>query len=483
MAVINTNSLSLLTQNNLNKSQSSLGTAIERLSSGLRINSAKDDAAGQAIANRFTSNINGLTVAARNANDGISIAQTAEGALGEINNNLQRVRDLTVQAQNSSNSASDIDSIQSEVNQRMEEIDRVTKQTDFNGIKVLDNRTAADSTYSFQVGAQDGQSIGINIGASSGWNLATAGADGTSSAQINTNGSLATASATYNTAVALADSTGALADTRNTAVNAALTTKVASYATAQATYDASTKDGAADTALAAAKTAADGIFTTASTAANKTFSDALNPAGDATLKTAIDSALTARDTAVANAMTAKNTAYTASAGLATPEATAAAKVVADKALTTATTNANSTLTSSVSSAIKTPATKAATDAGALVNGNLRKVAAEGFDVLKGKVNVDGTAVGTTPLADIDAALKAVDTQRSSLGASQNRFESTITNLNNTTNNLTSARSRIQDADYSTEVSNMSRAQILQQAGTSVLAQANQVPQTVLSLLR
>ncbi len=483
MAVINTNSLSLLTQNNLNKSQSSLGTAIERLSSGLRINSAKDDAAGQAIANRFTSNINGLTVAARNANDGISIAQTAEGALGEINNNLQRVRDLTVQAQNSSNSASDIDSIQSEVNQRMEEIDRVTKQTDFNGIKVLDNRTAADSTYSFQVGAQDGQSIGINIGASSGWNLATAGADGTSSAQINTNGSLATASATYNTAVALADSTGALADTRNTAVDTALTTKVGAYATAQTTYDGSLKDTAADTALADAKTAADTAFTTASTAANKTFSDALNPAGDATLKTAIDSALTARDTAVANAMTAKNTAYTAAAGLATPEAVAAAKVVADKALTTATTNANSTLTSSVSSAIKTPATKAATDAGALVNGNLRKVAAEGFDVLKGKVNVDGTAVGTTPLADIDAALKAVDTQRSSLGASQNRFESTITNLNNTTNNLTSARSRIQDADYSTEVSNMSRAQILQQAGTSVLAQANQVPQTVLSLLR
>lgn len=491
MAVINTNSLSLLTQNNLNKSQSSLGTAIERLSSGLRINSAKDDAAGQAIANRFTSNINGLTVAARNANDGISIAQTAEGALGEINNNLQRVRDLTVQAQNSSNSASDIDSIQSEVNQRMEEIDRVTKQTDFNGIKVLDNRTAADSTYSFQVGAQDGQSIGINIGASSGWNLATAGADGTSSAQINTNGSLATASATYNTAVALADSTGALADTRNAAVDTALTTKVDAYADAETAHAAAivaagadnTAIGAANDALADAKTDADGDFTTSSATANKTFSDALNPAGDATLKTAIDSALTARDTAVANAMTAKNTAYTAAGGLATPEAIAAAKVVADKALTTATTNANSTLTSSVSSAIKTPATKAATDAGALVNGNLRKVAAEGFDVLKGKVNVDGTAVGTTPLADIDAALKAVDTQRSSLGASQNRFESTITNLNNTTNNLTSARSRIQDADYSTEVSNMSRAQILQQAGTSVLAQANQVPQTVLSLLR
>ena len=149
MAVINTNTLSLTTQNKLSKSQASLGTAIERLSSGLRINSAKDDAAGQAIANRFTSNINGLTVAARNANDGISLAQTAEGALSEINNNLQRVRDLTVQAQNSSNSASDIDSIQAEVNQRMEEINRVTTQTDFNGIKVLNTGTGS-SSYSFQ---------------------------------------------------------------------------------------------------------------------------------------------------------------------------------------------------------------------------------------------------------------------------------------------------------------------------------------------
>ncbi|CQJ42357.1 TPA: flagellin FliC [Yersinia enterocolitica] len=325
MAVINTNSLSLLTQNNLNKSQSSLGTAIERLSSGLRINSAKDDAAGQAIANRFTSNINGLTVASRNANDGISLSQTAEGALGEINNNLQRIRDLTVQAQNSSNSASDIDSIQSEVNQRMQEISRVTKETDFNGIKVLSN--AASKTFDFQVGSKDGEKIGITLEKSSGWDLAsTTTASGTSTANTDSKDS----------------------------------TKMK------------------------------------------------------------------------------------------------------------------------------------------INGTAREVAAKGYDVLLGQVDkdgdltakatvsVDGTGavVGTpSPLKDIDAALKAVDTQRSTLGASQNRFESTITNLNNTVNNLTSARSRIQDADYSTEVSNMSRAQILQQAGTSVLAQANQVPQTVLSLLR
>ncbi|CNE36012.1 flagellin [Yersinia nurmii] len=359
MAVINTNSLSLMTQNNLNKSQSSLGTAIERLSSGLRINSAKDDAAGQAIANRFTSNINGLTQAARNANDGISLSQTAEGALGEINNNLQRVRDLTVQAQSSSNSASDIDSIQSEVNQRMEEINRVTKQTDFNGIKVLDNRTATDSNYDFQVGSKDGEKISIAIGSSAGWNLAAAGAGGVSGDTVNT-----------------------YAFTKKAAVD-----------TAQTDYDA-----------------------------KKKISDA-----DATKL---------------------------------PDTTAA-KAVLDTKM------------------------KEATDAGEAVNGNVRTVAAKGFDVLKGTVTggATGTADAGGPLAAIDKALKAVDTQRSTLGASQNRFESTITNLNNTVNNLTSARSRIQDADYSTEVSNMSRAQILQQAGTSVLAQANQVPQTVLSLLR
>ncbi|HCN00970.1 MAG TPA: flagellin FliC, partial [Pantoea ananatis] len=300
MAVINTNTLSLVTQNNLSKSQSSLGTAIERLSSGLRINSAKDDAAGEAIANRFTSNINGLTVAARNANDGISLSQTAEGALTEVNNNLQRVRDLTVQAQNSSNSASDIDSIQAEVNQRMQEIDRVTKQTDFNGIKVL-NTGSGSSTYNFQVGAKDGETIGITISASDGFDLAAAGQSGT---------------------------------TQNTSVTT----------------------------------------------------------------------------------------------------------------------------------------------GQTVNGNARTTSAIGFDVLKGAVTggTGGTAAGTTPLADIDKAIKAVDNQRSLLGASQNRFESTISNLNNTVTNLTAARSRIQDADYATEVSNMSRAQILQQAGSSVLAQANQV---------
>ncbi|SQI34093.1 Flagellin 1 [Providencia alcalifaciens] len=157
--VINTNILSLTTQNNLNRSQGVLGTAIERLSSGSRINSAKDDAAGQAIANRFTANVKGLTQASRNANDGISIAQTAEGAVNEINDNLQRVRELTVQAQNGTNSKSDIESINKEVTARMDEINRISEQTQFNGVKVL----SEDTSMKIQVGTNDSETIAINL--------------------------------------------------------------------------------------------------------------------------------------------------------------------------------------------------------------------------------------------------------------------------------------------------------------------------------
>ena len=426
MAVISTNSLSLMTQNNLNKSQASLGSAIERLSSGSRINSAKDDASGQAIANRFTSNINGLTTAARNANDGISMAQTAEGALSEINNNLQRVRDLTVKAQNSSNSASDIDSIQSEVNQRMEEIDRVTKQTDFNGIKILDNRAGDDKAYNFQVGAKDGEQINIDIKASSGWNLAAAGANGTSTAALNKNGAdLTTATTTYNTA-------------HDANLNTQVLDKIdtADAKTAYAAYTAAAAGAAKDTALAAYKTEA-GID-----------SKATLSAGDHTALAALYGATpsAADKTAAATALQSKVS------GIDTEAAKVAGAAAAEA----------------------TP--------GVVVNGGLRTVAATGFDVLTGTVDSTGATDGS-PLADIDKAIKAVDEQRSSLGASQNRFESTISNLNNTVNNLSSARSRIEDADYAVEVSNMSKAQILQQAGTSVLSQANQVPQAMMSLLR
>jgi flagellin len=371
-AVINTNYLSLVAQNNLNTSQSALGSAIERLSSGLRINSAKDDAAGQAIANRFTANVNGLTQAARNANDGISLAQTTEGALNEINNNLQRIRELTVQAQNGTNSQSDLDSIQAEVNQRLDEITRVSAQTQFNGVNVL----AKDTSLSIQVGANDNQTIDINL------KKIDAGTLGLDSLSLNgPKGTTATYGSSTAASVSGLDSHG----------------------------------------NSAAVTAAD-VTITDSNGGSYTASDIIQDSNGNWFVKGTDAA----GATAYFAADVKVTDATASTAAATTGATAEFTIDSSKAIYTSTTD---------------------------------------------------------PLAAIDKALSDVDSLRSDLGAIQNRFESTIANLNNTVNNLSDARSRIQDADYATEVSNMTRAQILQQAGTSVLAQANQVPQTVLSLLR
>ncbi|GAA0772672.1 flagellin [Castellaniella ginsengisoli] len=299
MAVINTNYLALVSQNNLNKSQSSLGTAIERLSSGLRINSAKDDAAGQAIANRMTAQIKGMTQAARNANDGISLAQTAEGNLNEINNNLQRIRELAVQAANDVNGTTDRQSIQDEISARLQEIDRVANGAKFNGTDLL----KASGTLTIQVGSNTTSNDVIEI-------------------------------KTFNATVAAGG----------------LLSGVTTGATG----------GGFDTSGA--------ITVTGTTGGSGTSGSAVN--------------------------------------------------------------------------------------------NAHKV-----------------------INTVDKMLENVDKARSELGVVQNRLTSTVNNLNNTITNLSASRSRIEDADYAVEVSNMTRAQILQQAGTAVLAQANQVPQTMLSLLR
>ena len=397
MSVINTNVLALTSQNNLTKSQSALGTAIERLSSGMRINSAKDDAAGQAIANRFTANIKGLTQATRNANDGISIAQTTEGSLNEINSNLQRIRELSVQAANGSNSASDLKSIQDEINERVDEINRVSKETQFNGVNVL----AKDNKLTIQVGADDGQTITINLKEINAktLNLDTFNVTGPK-------GNVANAGA--------AEFKAAFGDT----------TKVA----ASAITDAGTKQ----TALAGRLGIADGnaVIATAAQA---------DEAGNWFAKVTITAADAQEVTNLANN------------GLTVVEGEATAFYIA---LDPATAN------------VSTPTTA-------------------DFDIDIDSLSLSDLSKGrsTDPLATLDNALQKVDDLRSHLGAIQNRFESTITNLSNTVTNLSAARSRIEDADYAVEVSNMTRAQILQQAGTSVLAQANQVPQGVLSLLR
>ena len=383
--VINTNSLSLLAQNNLNKSQSALNSAIERLSSGMRINSAKDDAAGQAIANRFTANIRGLTQAQRNASDGISIAQTTEGSLNEINTNLQRVRELAVQAANGSNSGVDRVSMQAEISQRMSEIDRLSAQTDFNGVKVL----ASNQSLSIQVGAKDGESIAVALQKMDSTELTmrtfnVSGPDGTTGTS---------------TAPTLRAYTGGVADgTVTTAATAIAVT------------------------AAAAGTIAD-LGTGAAVSANAVMDAKGNYFAEVTVGTAPTRAGVLATDKLYVAIDPAAVAFTVTTGT---EAAAVASVDFTRATFVKSTNA---------------------------------------------------------LATVDAALTKVDSLRGSLGAVQSRFESVIANLGTTINNLSSARSRIEDADYATEVSNMTRANILQQAGTSVLAQANQSTQGVLSLLR
>ena len=403
MSVINTNYLALVSQNNLNKSQSALGTAIERLSSGLRINSAKDDAAGQAIANRFTANIKGLTQASRNANDGISIAQTTEGALNEINNNLQRVRELSVQAANGTNDTSDLKSIQDEINQRLEEINRVSEQTQFNGIHVLGKDAGK---LSIQVGANDSQVIDIE--------LKTINAKELGLSNFNVTGPQ-------------------------------------KHATGEVTKDAAAADwkkAYGDTTQVAAST----------------IKDAATINADLAARLGVDST---KVTVTANAQVDGEGKWFAKVTINTSDAQEITNLA----------NNGIKVESGVAKDLYLSLDPSAAD----VSTPTAAVFSVDFD----EINLSDLREGrtTNTLETLDKAIANVDGLRSSLGAIQNRFESTISNLSNTITNLSAARSRIEDADYAVEVSNMTRAQILQQAGTSVLAQANQVPQGVLSLLR
>lgn len=497
MAVINTNITSLIGQQNLNKSQSSLQTAMERLSSGSRINSAKDDAAGQAIANRMSAQITGLSTAQRNANDGISIAQTAEGGLNQINDNLQRIRELTVQAQNGTNSASDIDSIQQEVNQRLEEINRIAQETDFNGSKILSK--GQDDTISIQVGSQDGQQIDIKINANTGWNKFTESGEGF---VAKANMELVNGEARNVDAKGF-DVLSAAAGTTDTTVNISSGTITNGDTTSYVT-DSSNNDQLYiknETNVAATvKGSTTGITNGGAALTNAAI--VTNDAGEAyavldTTVASSENGTTENFIRIEDSMLDENGNVTLDASkiLAADKFTFS-EITSEFTKNTPTDAAGIGTNHSVASGGSAPALVATTeyyavtdkmvdDTGALT-ANLSTLESVELDetTLTAK-NADGTyAVGNTntPLKALDDALQAVDVQRSELGAIQNRFESAITNLSTNETNLSAARSRIEDADYAVEVANMTRAQILQQAGTSVLAQANQIPQGVLSLL-
>jgi len=388
--VINSNVMSLNAQRNLGTSSASLGTTIQRLSSGLRINSAKDDAAGLAISERFSTQIRGLDVAVRNANDGISLAQSAEGAMVEIGNNLQRVRELSVQSANATNSQSDRDALNAEVTQLVSEIDRVANQTNFNGTKLLDGSFAGAL---FQVGANSGQTIAVN-------SIVDANANALGKAQF--------AAATTSTAAVAGGTATATGSYAGMSINGVTVDS----------FNVGIGDGGADVSkkLAAA------------------INDKMDQTGvyaslDSTNKLTLTSLTAGKDlTFTAGTLTGGTGITMAEAGIAAGTAAAGStKYIKD-------------------------------------------------------LNISSFTGAQQAMEIVDKALTSVNSARADMGAVQNRFTSTIANLQATGENLSASRSRIRDADYAKETAELTRTQILSQAGTAMLAQANAVPQNVLSLL-
>lgn len=484
-SVINTNIASLNAQRNLSTSQSSLQTSIQRLSSGLRINSAKDDAAGLAISDRMTSQINGMTQATRNANDGVSMAQTADGALSSSGDILQRIRELAVQSSNSSNTSSDRQALQTEATQLSSELNRIAQTTSFNGQNLLDGTMG---TATFQVGANAGQTITANganfLTSTYGNNQLSVDQTGpastsqiTANKDITINGSLGTAS--YTTATG--DSAKTIAQGIN---NQTASTGVT--ATAQTNELLQMQGGKSyQFTLASDNTSPVTIsFSVGGTSATPTASDYASGIAAINAQSA-NTGITAQydqknggiklTNSDGSDIKLVNTGATAGSTLnvSSYDTTGTKSNTFDAvANTTAVVNGTVTLDSDSSFSVN--------DAGSGLNLGTNK-----GSTLKSVASLDLTTFdGAQQAIKIaDAALSAVNKQRAQYGALENRFDSTISNLGTSTTNLSASRSRITDTDFASETANMTRAQILQQAGTSMLAQANSLPNGVLSLLR
>ena len=463
--VINTNIASINAQRNLNESQSSLNTSLERLSTGLRINSAKDDAAGLAIAERFTTQIRGLEQAQRNANDGISFAQTAEGALGTIGDALQRVRELAVQSINDTNSASDRQALNNEVSQLLAEVGRVADSTQFNGKNILDGTA---SSLTFQVGANQGQTIDVNGVDARSSQLGAATANGTSIAKsvLTANTDTLTIEgqdidlSTIDTNTELVDAINLLAGDTGVQAQKDSSTSIELAYTADADDARTLTINNVDIAIAAGATA-DDVEEAVNAVTNSTGVTASNDGGNITF-----SNTSGADIAIGQDADVTTGGVDLFAGANPGTAGDAGEETFQAGITLSTdVGGNPSITGTGT---------------ALADSGLNALTFND-DVLS-DVDVLTGANASDSLRTLDFALQQVNGLRAELGAVQTRFESTIDNLSVTSENLTASRSRIQDADFAAETANLTRAQILQQAGTSVLAQANSIPQNVLSLL-
>lgn len=469
--VINTNVMSLNAQRNLNGSQKTMQTAIQRLSSGLRINSAKDDAAGLAISERMTAQVKGMNQAIRNANDGISLSQTAEGAMQETTNILQRMRELSLQSANSTNNAGDRQAIQEEIVQLQSELDRIALNTEFNGQRILDG---SFSSASFQVGANANQTIGFAIG----------------SIKASSIGAIAQQTGIEVSAAAATDITIALGGGAATSINSsanftgnAQQNATSAYAKAAAINDA----GIA------------GLTVSASTSGTQTVGPIGGTAGDTydltlngiAVYSGVDVATALTNTQLRDAINAVSNQTGVSASLNGGDITLTAQDGRNIEITeggtgfTAGTDGLTVTGGDFDGVLRGSLSISATDT-ITVGGTVATVGltasiakdSNGVNV----IDVSTAAGAQAAILRLDSALSSVSSNRAAMGALQNRFESTIANLQNVSENLSAARSRIQDADFAAETANLTKGQILQQAGTAMLAQANSLPQSVLQLL-
>jgi flagellin len=488
---INTNVASLNAQRSLNGSQNSLATSLQRLSSGLRINSARDDAAGLAISDRLTSQIRGLNQAVRNANDGISLAQTAEGALQESTNILQRMRELAIQSANGSNAGEDRAALQLEVAQLQQELTRIAETTTFGSKNILDGSFAGEA---FQVGAFANETINISIQGAAATDIGANRIDaaGTGLGAVEAAAAAIPASTVAFTATTIAGSLGSAAITYAAADSARTIAGVINAEQSSTGVSADAVTRARLSALSATGTVAFDLAAEGGTTVNisvnitnaadlQDLADAINAQAATTNVSAVNNGATL-DLFNQNGddITIDNFQVAAAGGGETFTVTA---LNFDGTATTAeTTN----LTDNAGDATR-------------ITGQLRLDSSQAFSISGGDATVlpaggstftsvdtvdIGTAAGAqSALSIIDAAVQGIDSQRATLGAVQNRLTSTISNLQNIVENVSAARSQIRDADFAAETANLTRNQIIQQAGIAMLAQANAQPQNVLALLQ
>jgi len=499
-SVVNTNVSSLLAQNSLSKNSSMLSNAMERLSTGVRINSAKDDAAGLAIATRMTSEVRGLQVAVRNANDGISVAQTAEGSLGEITNILQRIREIAVQSANASNNDTDRSFLDTEAQQLIAETNRIGAQANFNGIKLLDGTFSAKA---FQVGANAGETIifnsisdsqatglGSNDLLSSGDIIKTGGfakaaASGTGEivnavTAVTTGFTLSTETARGGGASAsITYAVNASAKEVATAINNSAAT-VGVAATAQTQAQLSTLSAPGTVTFTLNNIAVSAVVTTTSDLTS--IVSAVNGLTGSTRGIVASFADADKSKLVLKSSTGENISISAFASDAASNQTLVVKTGTDfgQTVTLAEAGNNSTV---ITGEVNMTSTKGRiTAAGGQANFLSSASATSSFLSVAG-ISLGSVSSSTKALSILDQALTSVNNTRAALGGLMNRFNASVSNQSTTIANLSASRSRIIDADYAVETTNLAKAQIIQQAATAMLAQANQSSQSVLALLK